>query len=284
MTTYSSLASVGATRLRLAELGLSTKKSLGQHFLIDDGVVGKILRLAAVEPGSTVIEIGPGIGTLTEALLHEDLKLTAVEIDSSLIAGLQERFDALTLINADALAPATIKSLRDLAPTALVANLPYAVAATIILEYFQSLPSLTATTVMVQREVGERIAAQPGSKDYGAFTVKLGLLAEAKGQFKVQAQCFYPPPRVDSSVIRLERKASYSNQVETASWLADAAFFQRRKTIKNSICAYFEEHGLSTEQLDRLFAEANIDPACRGETLSTGDYMNLATVQTSFGR
>jgi len=198
---HSSLASVSATRERLAELGLSTKKSLGQHFLIDDGVVGKILRLAALQPGSEVLEVGPGIGTLTEALLSEHVQLTAVELDSSLHAGLARHYPSLNLIAGDALAPETIASLQNLAPPIMVANLPYAVAATIILEYFQVLPSLQTATVMVQREVAERIAAQPGSKAYGAYTVKLGLLAKTVEQFGVSPQCFYPPPRVDSAVI-----------------------------------------------------------------------------------
>ena len=274
---YSSLASVSATRERLVELGLSTKKSLGQHFLIDDGVVGKILRLAALEPGAKVLEVGPGIGTLTEALLSEQVDLTAVELDSALHAGLSRYYPALKLIAGDALASETIASLQALAPTVIVANLPYAVAATIVLEYFQVLPSLKVATVMVQREVAERIAAEPSSKAYGAYTVKLGLLAKTVEQFGVSPQCFYPPPRVDSSVIRLERVRPYDELVATASMLADAAFFQRRKTIKNSMQAYFAAHDLNKDSVGELLAAAQIDPTCRGETLSPEDFLNLAS-------
>ncbi|MDR2035103.1 MAG: 16S rRNA (adenine(1518)-N(6)/adenine(1519)-N(6))-dimethyltransferase RsmA [Coriobacteriales bacterium] len=284
MTSYSSLASVRATRERLAELGLFTKKHLGQHFLIDDGVVGKILRLAALPSASKVLEIGPGIGTLTEALLAQQVQLTAVELDDSLLEGLRERFASLELIGGDALAPETLMRLQQLAPCALVANLPYAVAATLLLEYFQMLPSLEQATVMVQREVAERIAAKPGSKDYGAYTVKLGLLTRMVEQFKVSPQSFFPPPRVDSTVVRLERRdavaAPESALIKRASMLADAAFFQRRKTIKNSMQAYFvqnaPESGVAVEE---LLQAAAIDPKRRGETLSLEDFLALASEQ-----
>jgi len=275
---YSSLASVSATRERLTELALTTKKSLGQHFLIDDGVVGKTLRLAALKPGNKVIEIGPGIGTLTEALLSEQIQLTAVELDRALFAGLAERYPALDLISGDALAPETITCLQQLAPEIMVANLPYAVAATIILEYFQVLPSLKTAVVMVQREVAERIAAEPACKAYGAYTVKLGLLAKTVDQFKVSPQCFYPPPRVDSAVIRLERARPYDELIATASMLADAAFFQRRKTIRNSMQAYFVAHDLDKDSVDRILLAAQINPACRGETLYPEEFLSLARI------
>jgi len=276
VTTHSSLASVRATRERLAELGLTTKKYLGQHFLIDDGVVGKILRLAAIEQGDCIVEVGPGIGTLTEALLAQQVQLVAVELDTALHAGLLERFNALGLIGGDALAPTVIAQLQELRPVALVANLPYAVAATILLEYFQVLPSLQSATVMIQREVAERIAARPASKAYGAYTVKLGLLTDVVEQFKVHPQSFYPPPRVNSTVIRLERVRLFGEQIAHASMLAEAAFFQRRKTIRNSMQAYFLEQGLCKDSVDEGLSQASIHPQARGETLTTEDFLSLA--------
>jgi len=278
MTTHSSLASVRATRERLVELGLSTKKSFGQHFLIDDGVVGKILRYAALPRNSSVVEVGPGIGTLTEALLAQQVRLTAIELDDALHAGLAKHYSSLHLIGGDALAPETIASLQELAPAYLVSNLPYAVAATIILEYFQMLPSLEVATVMVQREVAERIAAQPSSKSYGSYTIKLNLLTRVVSQFNVSPQSFYPPPRVDSTVLRLERRHLYRDSIAKACMLADAAFFQRRKTIRNSMQAYFAEHGLDEEKVDRLLTAAKINPSCRGEVLAASDYLALAKV------
>lgn len=286
MTQHSSLASVSATRARLDALGLSTKKRLGQHFLIDDGVVGRIVRLASVVPGSSVVEIGPGIGTLTEALLAQEVALSSVELDNSLWQGLAEHCPQLNLIGGDALDSQTIIALQKLAPVALVANLPYAVAATIILEYYQMLPSLEHATVMVQREVAERIAAHPSSKEYGAYTIKLQLLARVVGQFKVSRQSFFPPPRVDSTVIRLERVpfgknvdddcSNTSELLAAASMLADAAFFQRRKTIRNSLQAYFAAHKREASSVDSILAAANIDPKARGESLATSDYLALA--------
>ncbi len=387
MTNNSSLASVSATQRRLAELGLSTKKSLGQHFLIDDGIVGKILRLAELAhreelsqisssvastpvtsqatsastfspvqvtlsatpaavtsqatsasttpstpvtsqttsastsspaslassistsplppapaasplpnqeaasltqnitsqlspPRLRVVEVGPGIGTLTEALLKAGVELLSVELDHSLLNGLRERYPSLQLLGGDALDTQILASVRAFAPAALVANLPYAVAATIILEYFQQLPSLESATVMVQREVAERIAAKPGSKEYGAYTVKLRLLAQVAGQFIVKPQCFYPPPRVDSTVIRLERwtaPLAPESVLCAASTLADAAFFQRRKTIRNSMQGYFASHALDTAAVDTLLEAAGIDPRVRGETLQPEDFLTLAT-------
>lgn len=278
MARHSSLASVRATRQRLAELGLATKKHLGQHFLIDDGVVGKILRLAAPEPGSHIAEIGPGIGTLTEALLSQQVELTAVEVDEALWEGLAERYPQLRLLKGDALDPDVLSCLKRLAPTSLVANLPYAVAATLILEYFQALPSLKSATIMIQREVAERIAAKPGSKSYGAYTVKLRLLADVAGQFKVSPQSFYPPPRVDSTVVRLERddRGTPDELVAAASLLADAAFFQRRKTARNSMKAYFDTHGLDESCVDSLLAAGSVDHRRRGETLAVDTYLAMA--------
>lgn len=290
MTKHSSFASVRATRERLEELGLSTKKSLGQHFLIDDGVVGKIIRLASLTPRTRVVEVGPGIGTLTDALLDTGVDLTSIEIDGALLQGLAERFPSLRLIAGDALAPLVVAQLQGLAPQALVSNLPYAVAATIILEYFQMLPSIKSATVMVQKEVADRIAAEPGSKEYGSYTIKLRFLARVVDQFKVSPQSFFPPPRVDSAVVRLERVAepleasqgssvvqpSNKELIPTASMLADAAFFQRRKTIANSMRAYFAAHNNSDLDAVALLTSAGIDPGVRGEVLLPQDYLTLA--------
>lgn len=276
MTKHSSLASVKATRERLEELGLFTKKSFGQHFLIDDGVVGKIIRLSAVNASSVVVEVGPGLGTLTEALLATEADLTAVELDENLWEGLSQRYRSLRLIRGDALAPATLETLQHLAPASLVANLPYAVAATIILEYFQVLNSLADATVMIQREVADRIMAEPGTKEYGSYTIKLRLLAELVDWFKVSRQSFFPPPRVDSAVIRLERCAVPDELITTASMLADAAFFLRRKTLANSIRAYCAAHDKDEAPILQALETAGIDPRLRGETLPPDAFVSLA--------
>ena len=191
MSLYSTLATPSATRAVLEAHGLSTKKSLGQHFLTNDAIVGKILDLANIRLGAKVLEVGPGIGTLTVALLAAGAEVLAIERDPALPAVLAETCaeweDHFTLLQMDALdvkpedlvlAPSQSEPF---VPTKFVANLPYAVAATLVLEYFERFPSLEQATVMVQAEVADRMMAQPGSKDYGAYTVKLGLYAQPAG-------------------------------------------------------------------------------------------------------
>ena len=289
--TNSPLASVRATRDLMARYGLDTKKALGQHFLIDDNVVGRIIDLAAITPDDTVLEVGPGIGTLTLALLDKAAKVVAIERDADLIPLLNESTAAdshrLRLINADALDVGAAQLAPD-QPRLFVANLPYAVAATLVLGFFQQLPFLQAATVMVQSEVADRMVAQPGSKDYGAYTVKLRLHAQASGRFQVSPNCFFPPPRVESSVIRLERQtllyhgAPASPQlIQAATLAADAAFTQRRKTIRNSMQAALLGRGYSKQCIDDALEQAGINPGLRGETLTTQDFLRLGEALSS---
>ena len=339
----------------LDEFGLSTKKSLGQNFLVNDDVIGKIIELSQVTPNDHVLEVGPGIGTLTVALLERAGHATSIERDARLPEVLakttREWADKFTLIQRDALEIANTDFENDSAlelvtnnlanerapefatssfahgsapvasdltdesesgiahglatsdfaitnkrndtlaheasgltgkrkpyptlPTKFIANLPYAVAATLILDYFQKFPSIQSATVMVQREVAQRIAAKPGNKNYGAYTVKLGMYAHVTGKFAVAPNNFYPPPHVDSAVVRLERNAPVAHdndgskhskrntnnervgarlptpeknsptraltpdEIQLVCMMADAAFYNRRKTIANSMRAYF---------------------------------------------
>lgn len=286
------LASVSATRDVLARHGLSTKKSLGQHFLIDDNVVSRSLDMAELAEDETVLEVGPGIGTLTVALLPHCRAVVAIERDRDLIPVLHETCaqdsEKLALIEGDALkmGEAQIeKACGELGagmPHKMVANLPYAVAATVILAFFERLETLDRAVVMVQREVANRIAAVPGTKDYGAYTVKLGLYATTKRRIEVSSACFFPPPRVDSTVIELVRTvlqldgADVSGQlVDAASLAADAAFAQRRKTIRNSMSAYLAPRGVARDDVETLLTEAQIDAGRRGETLSQEEFLRL---------
>jgi 16S rRNA (adenine1518-N6/adenine1519-N6)-dimethyltransferase len=156
----------------------------------------------------------------------------------------------------------------------LVANLPYAVAATVVLRFFETLSCLQSATVMVQAEVADRMSAQPGSKDYGSYTVKLRLLARACGTFRVSRNCFMPPPRVDSAVLRLVREPLSQDPVllVAAARAADAAFSQRRKTIRNSLRGSL---GMSTSSVDELLASADIDPSSRAEVLPVQSFVSL---------
>lgn len=284
MEKLSPLASVSATSEVLERHGLATKKALGQHFLINDGVVAKICDLAELGEGDDVIEVGPGIGTLTVALLKRSGRVVAIERDSDLPAVLAETLagydDAFTLIQADALEIGS----EDLpfAPVKFVANLPYAVAATLVLDYFQRMPSLQSATVMVQAEVASRMCAVPSTKEYGAYTVKLSMLAHAAGKFGVSEGNFFPPPRVKSTVIRLDRNAEALDPqiVEAAFKVADAAFATRRKTISNSMKTYCKgaPNALGGMAVEELLYQAGIDPRCRAETLEPEAFIRMARI------
>ena len=282
----SPLATPTETIAVLRRHGLYAKKSLGQHFLVDDNVVGRIMQLAALSGEETVVEVGPGIGTLTAALCAQAGAVVAVERDAQLLPVLAETTVAcerLEVVRADAVAVSAEQlSAAFGAPTALVANLPYGVAATVVLRFFELLPGLAAATVMVQSEVADRMAAAPGGKEYGAYSVKLRLLARPAGRFAVSRGCFLPPPRVDSAVLRLERAplAEDPALLASAARVADAAFAQRRKTIRNSLRATLAP---DLRDLDAALADAGVDGSARAETLSAQRFIDLATALQARG-
>lgn len=290
---HSKLASVAATRSTLEGFGLAAKYALGQNFLVNDDVVGRICALADLRPDDVVLEVGPGIGTLTSALLPLVAAVVAVEADDDmrgpLAAGTvdySERFalvlgDALKVVPAqlaEALAPlrAAGRPLRPM-PNRWVSNLPYAVAATLILKVFEGWDFIEDAVVMVQSEVADRICAEPGTKIYGAYTLKLRLFARVAGRFQVPPSCFYPAPHVESAVIRLERvpQAERLAPEECARCVEviDAAFAQRRKTIRNSMAS---AGPWGKDALDAAFAQAGIAPTCRAETLGLPSFVALA--------
>lgn len=286
IVSYSELASPQATRRVLEAYGHDPKYRLGQNFLVDDNVIGRILDMAGLseaganEPRATVVEVGPGIGTLTVALLKR-AAVVSVERDKSLAPVLAETTagyaDRFCLLEADALkvTRADIESacakLGGGLPPMLVANLPYRVAATAILDWFERFEFLDTMVVMVQSEVADRIAAQVGTKNYAAYTVKLRLHACVTGRFQVPPGCFFPAPRVESAVIRLERAGGIEARLRAAACeVADAAFAQRRKNIRNSMQSAFDK-----KTVDALLSACGIDPKARGETLDVGAYVEL---------
>lgn len=273
----SPLASPSATLAVLRRHGLYTKKSLGQHFLVDDNVIRRILELADLDPGARVIEIGPGIGTLTVALCDVAGSVVAVERDSGLLPALAETtaaFENFDVILADAVSVPfdTLRSEHGY-PSAMVANLPYGVAATVVLRFFEGMLPMRSATVMVQAEVADRMAAVPSTKAYGAYTVKLGLIANVKDRFMVSRNCFLPPPRVDSAVIRLERcdRPEPPAVLHAAARVADAAFAQRRKTVRNSLRATLG----GDVDVDRMLESAGVDGGVRAETLNVEEFVTL---------
>ena len=299
---YSYLANVRETRATLARFGLVTKHRLGQNFLVSDAVVGKILGLAELVGDDVVLEVGPGIGTLTVALLARARKVIAIEADRALEPVLAttcaQGAERLTLLWGDALrlvplvpsavaapigssSPPSSLSGVGFVPNKLVSNLPYQVAATLILKLLQELPSVGRLVVMVQAEVADRICAGPGSRIYGAYTAKLALWGQVTGHFEVGRGSFLPPPHVNSTVVRIDRapmadpKTGLDLTPSQLDWVAhviDASFAQRRKTIRNSLSA----GGFERSRLDEAFARSDIALTARAESLSPSDFVRLA--------
>lgn len=276
----------------LEAFGLATKHRLGQNFLIDNHVIERIMALADLSGSERVLEVGPGIGTLTLALLQEAAHVTSIEMDSELeqvLSAHAMEHDNFSFIMGDALAvpPTAIAEASGGEPTMLVANLPYNVAATIILQFFQTMPSLERAVVMVQKEVADRIAAVAGTKAYGAYTVKLSLHGEVTGRFEVPPRCFMPAPHVDSAVVRIDRvdalacaglaclESDYAPiDAACVSRVVDAAFAQRRKTIRNSMSS----NGFDKAALDVAFEACGVAPTARAEALTTDEFIKLAAV------
>ncbi len=276
--TTSPLASAAATRELLEEFGLATKHRLGQNFLIDNHVIEHICRLAELTGDERVLEVGPGIGTLTLALLQEAAHVVSIEADFELEPVLwahAAEHKNFTYIMGDALkvTPVQICEAAGGEPTVFVANLPYNVAATIILQFFETMPALQRAVVMVQKEVADRIAATPGNKVYGGYTAKLGLYGQVTGRFEVPPRCFMPAPHVDSAVVRIDRVEGVAQGLDSheIARVIDAAFAQRRKTIRNSMSAT----GFDKEALDVAFSAAEIAPTARAEKLSVADFVRL---------
>lgn len=295
------LANQRAAKETLERFGLATKYRLGQNFLVQDHVIEKIVHLAEVQPTDVVVEVGPGLGTLTVALLDRARAVCSLEADFELeqvlaVTCKEPHPDSFALVMGDALAITPQKlseaystlptvahdaAPNTLMPTKFVSNLPYQVAATLILKFFQELPSLERAVVMVQAEVADRIAAKPSTKAYGAYTAKLSLFAQVTGRFEVGPGNFMPPPRVNSAVVRLDRtqarnpvtsKLLSKEELLHTMRVIDAAFAQRRKTIRNSMSA----SGFDKDKLDQAFLATGIAPTARAEVLTSQDFICLA--------
>jgi 16S rRNA (adenine1518-N6/adenine1519-N6)-dimethyltransferase len=270
------LLGAAAVRSLAAELGLSPSKRLGQNFVIDPNTVARIARLAEVEPGMHVLEVGPGLGSLTLALLEREAVVTAIELDPVLAERLprtvSERLESasLTVIVGDAARIAEVP--RE--PQALVANLPYNAAVPVLLHLLAGVPSLRTALVMVQREVAERLAASPGSRAYGVPSVKARWFAEVSYAGDVPRQVFWPVPNVDSGLVRLRRVGppACRSSREQVFGVVDTAFAQRRKSLRAALAGRCG----SPAGAERALRAADIDPALRGEALDVADFARLA--------
>jgi 16S rRNA (adenine1518-N6/adenine1519-N6)-dimethyltransferase len=282
------LLGAGDVRALAGRLGVRPSKRLGQNFVVEPGTVRRIASLAALGPGDVVLEVGPGLGSLTLALLEAGPSgVIAVEIDPVLANELPQtiasrapgRAGRVSVLNADALSVSetSLRELAGISPTTLVANLPYNVAVPVLLRLLAALPSLRRGLVMVQAEVADRMCAGPGSRVYGAPSVKLAWFAAARSAGPVPRSVFWPVPNVDSRLVAFTR---HDPPVTTASReevfaVVDAAFRQRRKTLRAALSGWAG----SAPEAERLLRAADIDPGARGESLGVGEFARLAAAQ-----
>ena len=263
-----------------AQLNIRPTKTLGQNFVNDPGTVRKIVRNAGVQAGEQVLEIGPGLGSLTLALLEAGAQVSAVEIDPPLAQALpttaQARFPEakLQVFTADALTITGPESIDGAAPTRLVANLPYNVAVPIVLTVLEKLPSIQTVLVMVQAEVADRLAATPGNKIYGVPSAKVAWYASARRTLTIGRNVFYPVPNVDSALVKIERRPQPDTAAtrEQVFAVIDAAFAQRRKTLRQALAGLAGSAGAAQEALER----AGVSPTARGETLDIDQFAAVA--------
>jgi len=280
MTDSSEPTLLGATEIRAlaASLNATPTKKLGQNFVIDPNTVRRIVTQAHVGPADVVVEIGPGLGSLTLALLPNVAKVLAVEIDPVLADALPATIalhapnlkDNLTVINADAMRITQLPAN----PTHLVANLPYNVSVPVVLHFLETFQSLKEILVMVQAEVADRMAAGPGSKIYGVPSVKMAWYGEVTKAGSVGRNVFWPAPNVDSGLVRLVRKShEFDPELRDLTFtIVDAAFGQRRKTLRTALGSALG----APQNVESILRDAGIDPGLRGEQLSLQDFVAIA--------
>jgi 16S rRNA (adenine1518-N6/adenine1519-N6)-dimethyltransferase len=277
---------LGATEIRrlAAELDVTPTKKLGQNFVVDANSVRRIVQVAGVTASDRVVEIGPGLGSLTLAILETGATVTAVEIDHRLAARLDETAaahgvpsGALTVVDADALRVTELPG----DPEVLVANLPYNVSVPVLLHFLETFPALHRGVVMVQAEVGERMAAGPGSKIYGAPSVKAAWYGSWRLAGNVSRQVFWPVPNVDSVLVAFildsEPRGTEEERRRTFA-IVDAAFQQRRKMLRQALAGVV---GTTAAEASALLESAGVAPTARGEELGVEDYLRIARISVS---
>ena len=267
------------------------QKKFGQNFLIDGHVLDKIIAGAGVTKDDMVLEIGPGIGTMTQYLAEAAGKVVAVEIDRNLLPILQETladYDNVKVIHADVLSLDLEKLVQEEnggRPIKVVANLPYYITTPIIMALFEQHVPLANVTVMVQKEVAARMKSGPGSKDYGALSLAVQYYAEPYIVANVPCNCFMPRPNVDSAVIKLERYKEPPVKADNEKLMFGiirASFNQRRKTMTNSVCGC-AELGITKEKLIEALEECNLSPTVRGEALTLEQFAKLSNILNARG-
>ncbi|MER2064432.1 MAG: 16S rRNA (adenine(1518)-N(6)/adenine(1519)-N(6))-dimethyltransferase RsmA, partial [Alkalibacterium sp.] len=271
--------------------GLSAKKSLGQNFIIDTNILRNIVEAGDITDRTTVIEVGPGIGALTEQLAKQAKNVIAFEIDDRLLPVLSDTlspYDNIEIIHEDILnvdlAAFYASHLKDAEEIVVVANLPYYITTPIILRFLESQLPIDRMVLMMQKEVASRLSAQPSTKAYGSLSIAVQYYMDAEVAFTVPKTVFMPQPNVDSAIIRLSRKETEGMAVEDEELfftLTRAAFVQRRKTLWNNLQVAFGKEQAVKEKMSEALKSAGIDPKRRGETLSIEEFAQLAN---SFSR
>ena len=273
---------LGAAQIRelAAQLDIKPTKKLGQNFVIDPNTVLRIANEAKLNSQDVVLEVGPGLGSLTLAMLPKVKKVLAVEVDSRLADQLSDTVkkfaadfsDRLVVINEDAM---KLTSLPE-PPTKLVANLPYNISVPVVLHLLETFASITEVLVMVQLEVAQRMAATPGSKIYGVPSVKIAWFGKAQLAGNVGRNVFWPAPNVDSGLVRITRVPERGSigLREKLFQVVDAAFGQRRKTLRSSLSSVFG----SSANVDQVLAKAQVESSLRGEQLELADFLRIARV------
>lgn len=286
MSDHKDIATPKRTQEILKKYGLSAKKSLGQNFIIDTNILEKIVKTGEVDDQTVVIEVGPGIGALTEQLAKKAKKVLAFEIDDRLLPVLEETlhpYEEVTVIHQDVL-EADLKAsvLPHLSPEdrlVAVANLPYYVTTPILMHFLESKLPIETMVFMMQKEVANRLAASPSTKAYGSLSIAVQYYMEAEVAFTVPRTVFNPMPNVDSAIVKLTRKKKPTIEVIDEKYffaVVRSAFVQRRKTLWNNLTTAFGKDKDTKEKLEKAIEKTEIDRSRRGETLTIEEFGQLA--------
>jgi len=280
-----SIATPSTTNKIVQKYNLTLKKSLGQNFIIDENILINMIKTSEIAKDSGVIEIGPGIGALTEQLAIAAKKVVAYEIDERLLPVLEDTlspYQNIEIFHEDILnvnLHQTIKKhFSGVSNVHIVANLPYYVTTPILFALLEADLPITSITIMIQKEVAERMAANPGSKEYGSLTIAVQYYTVPKLVMEVPKTVFTPAPKVTSAVLHLVKRKEPLVQVEDEKYffsIVKASFAHRRKTLRNNMISFLKNR-LSKEEIDEVFAEVDIDSRRRGESLSIQEYASLA--------
>lgn len=270
------IAERDVTRHILSRFGIRLQKKMGQHFLVDESVVRQIAESLELAPGEPVLEIGPGIGTLTQQLAMTGAQVTAVELDRrfiDILAKTLQNYDNVRVVQGDILS-LNIREIMGAGRFQIAGNLPYYITTPIVMKFLEEKVPVDRMVFMVQKEVADRMVASPGTKAYGALSVAVRYHTEATKLFEVPAGAFMPPPAVDSAVILLRRRECPPVEVPSEKalfQLVKAAFAQRRKTLANSL----RGGGIEADTVAAILAETGVDGKRRGETLSLEEFAEL---------